>query len=79
MQLSTSGGGEQQQQEGEVRKQEKGEEYNSDQFDDEFLTAYCKTAEIPQPMSISKELFFTNEMVAQNYDRLSKEDKDRFN
>ena len=29
-------------------------------------------------MTISKELFYTNEMVARNYNHLSKEDKDRF-
>ena len=35
--------------------------------------------DIPHPMTISKELFYTDEMVARNYNRLSKEDKDWFN
>ena len=54
------------------------ESYDSDQFDNEFLTEYCETEDIPHPMTISKELFYTDEMVARNYDRLSKEDKDQF-
>ena len=54
------------------------ESYDSDQFDDEFLTEYCETVDIPHPMTISKELFYTDEMVARNYNHLSKEDKDRF-
>ena len=40
-------------------------------------TYYCETAEIIQPMTVSKELFYTDEMVAQNYARLSKQDKER--
>ena len=61
-------------------KQVEGEEsYDSDQFDYEFLTEYCEMVDIPHPMTISKELFYTDEMVARNYNRLSKEDKDRFN
>ena len=60
-------------------EQVEGEEsYDSDQFDDEFLTEYCETVNIPHPMTISKELFYTDEMVARNYNHLSKEDKDRF-
>ena len=50
--------------------------YDSDQFDDEFLTEYCEMVDIPHPMTISKELFYTDEMVAKNYNHLSKEDKD---
>ena len=52
--------------------------YDSDQFDDEFLKEYCEPVDIPHPMTISKELFYTDEMVARNYNCLSKEDKDRF-
>ena len=60
-------------------KRVEGEEsYDSDQFDDEFLTEYCETVDIPHPMTISKELFYTDEMVARNYNHLSKENKDRF-
>ena len=60
-------------------EQVEGEEsYDSDQFDDEFLTEYCETVDIPQPITISKELFYTDEMVARNYNHLSKEDKDQF-
>ena len=45
----------------------------------EFLSNYCETAEIPHPMTVSKELFYTDEMVARNYARLSKQDQERFN
>ena len=55
------------------------ESFDSDEIDDEFLSKYCETAEIPHPMTISKELFYTDEMVARNYARLSKQDQDRFN
>ena len=34
--------------------------------------------DIPHPMAINKELFYTDEMVARNYNHLSKEDKDQF-
>ena len=61
-------------------EQVEGEEsYDSDQFNDEFLTEYCEMVDILHPMTISKELFYTDEMVARNYNHLSKEDKDRFN
>ena len=60
-------------------EQVEGEEsYDSDQFDDEFLTEYCEMVDIPHPMTISKELFYTDEMVARNYNHLSMEDKDQF-
>ena len=55
------------------------ESFDSDEIDDEFLSNYCETAEIPHPMTVSKELFYTDEMVARNYTRLSKQDQDRFN
>ena len=55
------------------------ESFDSDEIDDEFLSNYCETAEIPHPMMVSKELFYTDEMVARNYTRLSKQDQERFN
>ena len=59
-------------------KSESEESMESDEIDDEYLTNYCETAEIMQPMTVSKELFYTDSMVARNYDRLSPEDKERF-
>ena len=80
VQPSTSGGSEQVVSQQVAGEQVEGEEcYDSDQFDEEFLTEYCETVDIPHPMTISKELFCTDEMVARNYNRLSKEDKDWFN
>ena len=76
MQPSTSGGGVPTQEPEE--KSESGESMESDEIDDEFLSNYCETAEIIQPMTVSKELFYTDEMVARNYARLSKQDKERF-
>ena len=67
MQPSTSGGGVQLQQEEEVMTEVDGE-YDSDKIDDKYLTAYCESAEIPQAMTISKELFYTDEMIARNYE-----------
>ena len=51
---------------------------DSDDIDNEFLTQYCETVDSVQPMTVSKELFYTDTMVARNYERLSKEDKKRF-
>ena len=76
VQLSTSGGGEQV--EGPTKEVESEESFDSDEIDDEFLSNYCETAEIPHPMMVSKELFYTDEMVARNYVRLSKQDQERF-
>ena len=73
---STSGGGAPTQEPEE--KSESGESMESDEIDDEYLANYCKTAEIIQPMMVSKELFYTDSMVARNYERLSPEDKKRF-
>ena len=84
VQPSTSGGDGQEVSEQVLRHQVTGEQvegkesYDSDQFDDEFLTEYCEMVDIPHPMTISKELFYTDKMVARNYNHLSKEDKDRF-
>ena len=76
MQPSTSGMSEQA--EKQVKEVESQEFYDSDEIDDEFLSNYCKTAETPYPMTISKELFYTDEMVARSYDRLSEKDRERF-
>ena len=54
------------------------ETLDSDDIDDEFLMQYCETVDSIQPMTVSKELFYTNSMVARNYEQLSEEDKKRF-
>ena len=77
VQPSTSGGGEQTEE--QVKEVESEGSVDSDEIDDEFLSNYCETAEIPHPMTVSKELFYTDEMVARNYARLSKQDQERFN
>ena len=69
--LGTSGGSEQ-------VISEVSPEYDSDQFDDEYIAEYCEMVDIPHPMTISKELFYMDEMVARCYEHLSKEDKARF-
>ena len=48
------------------------------EFDDKFITQYCNSVDMPKAMTISKELFYTEEMVARHYERLSDEDKARF-
>ena len=77
VQLSTSGGGTQTEE--PEKKVQSEESFESDEIDDEFLSNYCETAEIPHPMTVSKELFYMDEMVARNYARLSKQDQERFN
>ena len=76
MKPSTSGGGAPTQEPEE--KSKSGESMELDEIDDEYLANYCETAEIIQPMTVSKELFYTDSMVARNYKRLSPEDKKRF-
>ena len=76
VQLSTSGGGTPTEEPEE--KNESEELMESDEIDDEYLSNYCETVEIIQPMTVSKELFYTDNMVARNYARLSKEDQKRF-
>ena len=76
VQPSTSGGGAPTQEPEE--KSESGESMESDKIDDEYLSNYCETTEIIQPMMVSKELFYTDSMVARNYARLSKEDQKCF-
>ena len=61
---------------GEMSESE--ETMDSDEIDDEYLTNYCETVDSIQPMTVSKELFYTDSMVARNYERLSPEDKKRF-
>ena len=67
VQLSTSCWGEQAEE--QVKEVESEESFDSDEIDDEFLSNYYETAEIPHPMTVSKELFYTDEMVARNYMR----------
>ena len=71
--LSTSGGGAPTQEPEE--KSKSGESMELDEIYDEYLANYCETAEIIQPMTVSKELFYTYSMVARNYERLYPEDK----
>ena len=52
---------------------------DSNDIDDEFITQYCEMVDSIQPMTVNKELFYTDSMVARNYERLSKEDKKCFN
>ena len=54
------------------------ETLDSDDIDDEFITQYCEMVDSVQPMTVSKELFYTDSMVARNYERLSEEDKKHF-
>ena len=76
VQPSTSGGGMPAEEQEEKTESEGSME--SDKIDDEYLSNYCETVEIIQPMTVSKELFYTDSMVARNYARLSKEDQKRF-
>ena len=81
VQPSTSGGGVQPKRQPEVISEEQGEgeeSFDSDVIDEEFLDQYCEEVEHIWPMTISKELFYTDNMVARNYARLSKEDQARF-
>ena len=38
------------------------------EFDDEFITQFCNSVDMPKAMTISKELFYTDEMVARHYE-----------
>ena len=51
VQPSASGGGAQTEE--PEKKVESEEPFESDEIDDEFLSNYCKTAEIPHPMKVS--------------------------
>ena len=76
VQPSTSGGGAPIEE--PEKKDESEESLESDKIDDEYLSNYCETAEIIQPMTVSKELFYTDSMVTRNFARLSKEDQKCF-
>ena len=78
MQPGTSGGGEQQEKQQEEQVEEGEESFNSDVIDKEFLEEYCEEVEHIEPMTVSKELFYMDRMVARNYAQLSKTDKERF-
>ena len=79
VQPSTSGGGGQPEQSEKEEQVKEGEEsFDSDEIDGEFLDQYCEEVEYIQPMTISKELFYTNKMVTERYAKLSKEDQKRF-
>ena len=80
VQPSTSGGGGQSEEQSEKEEQVKeGEEsFDSDAIDEEFLDEYCEEVKHIEPMTISKELYYMDQMVATNYARLSKADKDHF-
>ena len=54
------------------------ETLDSDEIDDEYLTHYCEMVDSIQPMTVSKELFYTDSMVARNYEKLSPKDKKHF-
>ena len=88
VQPSTSGGDVQAEQQSEGRPEMKKEvvraasdseeTLDSDDINDEFITQYCETVDSVRPITVSKELFYTDSMVARNYERLSEEDKKRF-
>ena len=88
VQPSTSGGDVQPEQQPEqwpemekkvVREASDSEEtLDSDDIDDQFITQYCETVDSVRPMTVSRELFYTDSMVARNYEQLSEEDKKRF-
>ena len=88
VQPSTSGGDVQLEQQSEEQPEmekevvrgasESEETLDSDNIDDEFITQYCKTVGSVRPMTVSKELFYTDSMVARNYEHLSEEDKKCF-
>ena len=61
-----------------VMKEMSDSEETHHEIDDEYLTHYCETVDSIHPMTVSKELFYTDSMVARNYEKLSPEDKKRF-
>ena len=84
VQPGTSGGDVWPEQQPEMAKKEmkemsdSEETLDSDEIDDEYLTHYCEMVDSIQLMTVSKELFYTDSMVARNYKKLSPEDKKRF-
>ena len=70
----TSGGGKI---EGQVMEES---DVDSDtELDNEFITEYCDSIDMLRPMTISKELVYSDEMVTKRYEKLSDKDKSRFN
>ena len=49
------------------------------EFDDKFIEEYCNNIDMPRPINISKELFYSDKMVKKRYKKLSDEDTARFN
>ena len=74
VQPSTSGGDVQPKQQPEVEKKvvseasDSEETLDSDDIDDEFISQYCETVDNVRPMTASRELFYTDSMVARNYE-----------
>ena len=58
--------------------EEEVEEIDPSLITDELLQKYGSDMPSELPMTISEELFYFNAMVQREYDRLSKEDKKRF-
>ena len=54
------------------------EEVNPSLITDELLQQYASEMPLELPMTISKELFYSDAMVQRKYDHLSEEDKKRF-
>ena len=78
VQPSTSIGGGQQEGQQEEKTEEGEESFDSDVVNEEFLDEYCEEVEFIQPMTVSKELFYSDKMVAERYAKLSPADKSRF-
>ena len=81
VQPGTSGGDVRPEQQTETEREmvkEVSDSENTLNSDDEFITQYCETVDSVQLMTVSKELFYTDSMVARNYERLSEEDKKCF-
>ena len=58
--------------------EEEVEEIDPSLITDELLQKYASEMPSELPMTISKELFYSDAMVQKEYNRLSKEDKKRF-
>ena len=56
-----------------------GGDIDSDEFDEEYITEYCESVNMPKPMTISRELFYSDKTVTRRYEQLSDKDKSRFN
>ena len=73
---TSSGGGqpEDQPKRQEEETEEGKESFDSDVVDEEFLDEYCEEVESIQLMTVSKELFYSDKMVAERYAKLSQAD-----